>query len=213
MATRTRKTTTKVVDSSEEEAPKVEEAVTENDKPKTVEELEASERYVKVSEFHRLSGLSSATIYNRLRGTGKNGRPTQKRLEGVQADNTSWWVDLEGASVKEALKEAENQTEGDSTKRKTRGATPAELREMVAELEEAQESLKARNDELEVELADTKSRVAELESELEQKRTDCDSLQEELDLNKRELDDTKTDLKVFKGKYEAIIEYSQKSQK
>lgn len=160
-------------------------------KKPTISELEQDSRYVTKSEFREMiphQGLSEATIYNRLRGVGKNGKPTKSRLEGVQASDGSWWVDLEGASVKRLLKA---EKEGDwktETSNRAKGATPAELREMVSKDDEKIKSLELVNEGLRAE----NSKIKDLEAEIE-------NLQEELKETKEELIRSKAVLEYLKS--------------
>lgn len=206
MATRTRKTTTQ-----ETEVKTPIEAHEEMKKPMTVEELKASPRFVKTSVFHEMvkHQVSNATIYNRVRGTGKDGKPTRERLEGLQAEDRSWWIDLEGEEVKKLLKQEEawktpmNEA-ADATIHIRKGMTPAELREMLSKAIEKLVDFGKEKDRLEQSLEDKTTEIDSLRKELEETKDLADvNLKVKIE-TQRELEETKQRLLVAETRVEVM---------
>ncbi len=206
MATRTRKS----AETQTQETPKE----IKESKPMTVEELKASPRFVKTSEFHEMvkHQVSVATIYNRVRGTGKNGKPTKSRLEGVQAGDRSWWVDLEGEEVKKLLKQEEawktpmNEA-ADATIHIRKGMTPAELREMLSKAIEKLVDLERENESLNRKLTEAQEETEALKEEMEIVKMQNKASNEALKETQRQLEEAKTKLSVSDGKLEAIFAF------
>lgn len=206
MATRTRKTTTQ-----ETEAKKPIEAHEEMKKPMTVEELKASPRFVKTSVFHEMvkHQVSNATIYNRVRGTGKDGKPTRERLEGLQAEDRSWWIDLEGEEVKKLLKQEEawktpmNEA-ADATIHIRKGMTPAELREMLSKAIEKLVDQERENESLNRKLTEAQEEADALKEEMEIVKMQNKASNEAIKETQRQLDDTKTKLLVAETRVEVM---------
>lgn len=198
MATRTRKTTTQ-----ETEAKTPIEAHEETKKPMTVEELKASPRFVKTSEFHEMvkHQVSVATIYNRVRGKGKDGKPTQKRLEGLQAEDRSWWIDLEGEEVKKLLKQEEawktpmNEA-SDATIHIRKGMTPAELREMLGKAIEKLVDQERENEALTRKLNEAQEENEALKEEMDIVKMQTKASNEAMKETQRQLEETKKKLLV-----------------
>ena len=198
MATRTRKTAeTQTQETSKVETPKKVEEPKKVETPMTVEELKASPRFVKTSEFHEMvkHQVSVATIYNRVRGKGKDGKPTRERLEGVQAEDRSWWIDLEGEEVKKLLKQEEawktpmNEA-ADDTIHLRKGMTPAELREMLSKAIEKLVDLERENE--------------ALKEEMEIVKMQTKASNEAMKETQRQLDETKTQLLVAETRVEVM---------
>lgn len=184
-------------------------------KKPTISELEQDSRYVTKSEFREMiphQGLSEATIYNRLRGVGKNGKPTKSRLEGVQAGDRSWWVDLEGEEVKKLLKQEEawktpmNEA-ADATIHIRKGMTPAELREMLSKAIEKLVDQERENESLNNRLNEAQEENEALKEEMEIVKMQNKASNEALKETQRQLEEAKTKLSVSDGKLEAIFAF------
>lgn len=204
MATRTRKTAeTQTQETSKVETPKKVEEPKKVETPMTVEELKASPRFVKTSEFHEMvkHQVSNATIYNRVRGTGKDGKPTRERLEGVQAGDRSWWIDLEGEEVKKLLKQEEawktpmNEA-ADATIHIRKGMTPAELREMLSKAIEKLVDQERENESLNHKLNEAHEENEALKEEMEIVKMQTKASNEAIKETQRQLEETKKKLLV-----------------
>lgn len=201
MATRTRKPAE--TQTKETEAKTLIEAHEEMKKPMTVEELKASPRFVKTSVFHEMvkHQVSVATIYNRVRGTGKDGKPTRERLEGLQAEDRSWWIDLEGEEVKKLLKQEEawktpmNEA-ADDTIHIRKGMTPAELREMLSKAIEKLVDLERENEALNRKLTEAQEETEALKEESEIVKMQTKASNEAIKETQRQLEETKKKLLV-----------------
>lgn len=218
MATRTRKTTTqeteaKTLNEAHEEVEK-----TETPKP-TVEELKKDPRFVRKSVFRDMvrHQISDATIYNRLRGVGKSGKPTRQKLEGVQAEDGSWWVNIESKEAAALIKQEKDFLSLPTTQaaidarsdRKLKGLTPAELRaslkaaddDLVEKKRELAEMEKAKDEELEAvrqELEAVKQELAETQEKLDKKTTEYQLARNQVAVLNDEIRDFKAELKSNK---------------
>lgn len=218
MATRTRKTTTQETEAKTPVEVREEVEKTETPKP-TVEELKKDPRFVKKSEFRDMvrHQISDATIYSRLRGTGKNGKPTRKRLEGVQAEDGSWWVNIESKDAAALIKQEKDFLALPTTQaaidarsdRKLKGLTPAELRaslkaaddDLVEKKRELAELEKAKDEELEAvrqELEAVKQELAETQEKLDKKTTEYQLARNQVAVSNDEIRDLKAELKSNK---------------
>ena len=204
MATRTRKTAeTQTQETSKVETPKKVEEPKKVETPMTVEELKASPRFVKTSVFHEMvkHQVSVATIYNRVRGKGKDGKPTRERLEGVQAGDRSWWIDLEGEEVKKLLKQEEawktpmNES-ADATIHIRKGMTPAELREMLSKAIEKLVDQERENESLNSKLNEAQEENEALKEEMDIVKMQTKASNEAIKETQRQLEETKKKLLV-----------------
>lgn len=214
MATRTRKTAeTQTQETSKVETPKKVEEPKKVETPMTVEELKASPRFVKTSEFHEMvkHQVSVATIYNRVRGKGKDGKPTRERLEGVQAEDRSWWIDLEGEEVKKLLKQEEawktpmNEA-ADDTIHLRKGMTPAELREMLSKAIEKLVDQERENEALTRKLNEAQEENEALKEEMDIVKMQNKASNEAMKETQRQLDETKTKLLVAETRVDVMAD-------
>lgn len=218
MATRARKTTTQETEAKTPVEVREEVEKTETTKP-TVEELKKDPKFVRKSEFRTMvrHQISDATIYNRLRGVGKSGKPTRQKLEGVQAEDGSWWVNIESKDAAALIKQEKDFLSLPTTQaaidarsdRKLKGLTPAELRaslkaaddDLVEKKRELAELEKAKDAEIEAlkeEINAVKQELAETQEKLEKKTTEYQLARNQVAVSNDEIRDLKAELKSNK---------------
>lgn len=218
MATRARKTTTQETEAKTPVEVREEVEKTETTKP-SVEELKKDPKFVRKSEFRTMvrHQISDATIYNRLRGVGKSGKPTRQKLEGVQAEDGSWWVNIESKEAAALIKQEKDFLSLPTTQaaidarsdRKLKGLTPAELRaslkaaddELVEKKRELAELKRAKDEELEAvrqELEAVKQELAETQEKLDKKATEYQLARNQVAVSNDEIRDLKAELKSNK---------------
>ena len=224
MATRTRKTTTQETEAKTPNEVREEVEKTETTKP-TVEELKKNPQFVRKSEFRDMvrHQISDATIYNRLRGVGKSGKPTRQKLEGVQAEDGSWWVNIESEEAAYLIKQEKDFLSLPTTQaaidarsdRKLKGLTPAELRaslkaaddDLVEKKRELDDVKRAKEEELEAvkqELEAVKQELAETQEKLEKKTTEFQLARNQVAVSNDEIRDLKAELKSNKAMTERL---------
>ncbi|RYQ57731.1 hypothetical protein PG1550B_1654, partial [Bifidobacterium pseudolongum subsp. globosum] len=171
------------------------------------------------SEFRTMvrHQISDATIYNRLRGVGKSGKPTRQKLEGVQAEDGSWWVNIESKDAAALIKQEKDFLSLPTTQaaidarsdRKLKGLTPAELRaslkaaddDLVEKKRELAELEKAKGAEIEAlkeEINAVKQELAETQEKLEKKTTEYQLARNQVAVSNDEIRDLKAELKSNK---------------
>lgn len=229
MATRTRKTTTQETEAKTPVEVREEVEKTETTKP-SVEELKKNPQFVRKSEFRDMvrHQISDATIYNRLRGVGKSGKPTRQKLEGVQAEDGSWWVNIESKEAAALIKQEKDFLSLPTTQaaidarsdRKLKGLTPAELRaslkaaddDLVEKKRELAELEKAKDAEIEAlneEINAVKQELAETQEKLDKKTTEYQLARNQVAVSNDTIRDLKAELKSNKTMTErlwAIVE-------
>lgn len=218
MATRARKTTTQETEAKTPVEAREEVEKTETSKP-TVEELKKDPKFVRKSRFRDMvrHQISDATIYNRLRGVGKSGKPTRQKLEGVQAEDGSWWVNIESKEAAYLIRQEKDFLSLPTTQaavdarsdRKLKGLTPAELRaslkaaddDLVEKKRELDAVKRAKEEELEAvkqELEAVRQELAETQEKLEKKTQEFQLARNQVAVSNDEIRDLKAELKSNK---------------
>lgn len=207
MATRARKTTTQETEAKTPVEAREEVEKTETSKP-TVEELKKDPKFVRKSRFRDMvrHQISDATIYNRLRGVGKSGKPTRQKLEGVQAEDGSWWVNIESKEAAYLIRQEKDFLSLPTTQaavdarsdRKLKGLTPAELRASLKAADDDLVEKKRELDDVKQELEAVRQELAETQEKLEKKTQEFQLARNQVAVSNDEIRDLKAELKSNK---------------